>query len=180
MKILKYVSVFIVVLSLGCLYSCNRGEKVKINISDPNIALPDLASKVYSDSQLLEIANFDGSLNELNDKFPVECLRLDQKIYRASYLGENKIVVVFFDNSGNKLRGNIYNTNKSKSDFGELKISSSLKDVKFIDPDGEYLFLYTGRNDIPRVSSHYTKDGYLITVEYDFNDNIANIRESLI
>jgi hypothetical protein len=41
--------------------------------------------------------------------------------------------------------------------------------------EGEYLFLYTGRNDMPRVSTHYTTDHYLITVSYDESNLVANI-----
>ena len=55
-----------------------------------------------------------------------------------------------------------------------------MKRTMAIDPNGEYLFLYTGRNDTPKVSSHYTKDGYLITIEYDVSNVIISINEELI
>ncbi len=67
-----------------------------------------------------------------------------------------------------------------KSDFDNLKTGQSLDDVREIDPDGEYLFLETGRNDTPKVSSHYTKDGYFITVEYDDANVIISINEERI
>ena len=42
------------------------------------------------------------------------------------------------------------------------------------DPDGEYLFLYTGRND-QRYSSHYTMDGYLIIIEWSNENTVETI-----
>ena len=70
--------------------------------------------------------------------------------------------------------------NFCKSDFDKLVKGQSLDEVRAIDPNGEYLFLYTGRNDAPKVSSHYTKDGYLITIEYDVSNVITSINEELI
>ncbi len=55
-----------------------------------------------------------------------------------------------------------------------------LEEVRAIDPDGEYLFLYTGRNDVPKVSSHYTKDGYLITIEYDESNAVVSVEQELV
>ena len=96
-----------------------------------------------------------------------------------AYLGDGRIAVLLFDNYGNKLFGNIYNLQLLKSDFDSLAEGQSLEKVREIDPDGEYLFLCTGRNDTPKVSSHYTKDGYLITIEYDASNNIIIINEEL-
>lgn len=79
-----------------------------------------------------------------------------------------------------KILGSIYNCRKIKSDFGELKKGQTLENVQKIDPQGEYLFLYTGRNDTPKISSHYTKDGYLITIQYDDSGTIIDIAEELI
>ena len=101
-------------------------------------------------------------------------------MYRVSYLGHGSIAVFLFDSSGNKIWGNTYSTQLLKSDFDGLVKGQSLDEVKAIDPNGEYLFLYTGRNDTPKVSSHYTKDGYLITIEYDVSNVIISINEELI
>ena len=169
----------IVLLFMIC--SCAKGgSNLKIEISPPDKSLINLASKVYDEQQLLELAKFHGLLNELNAKYPIECLREDSGTYRASYLGDESIAVILFDDSGTKLLGNIYSVQLSKSDFDGLTKGQSIEEVKTIDPNGEYLFLYTGRNDTPKVSSHYTKDGYLITIEYDDFNTIISINEELI
>ena len=56
----------------------------------------------------------------------------------------------------------------------------SLDEVMQIDPYGEYLFLYTGRNDLPRESFHYTKDGYIVCLEYDLENQICKITKFLL
>ena len=162
-----------------CSFSKGEGN-LKIEISPPGKSLIDLASRVYDEDQLLRLAKFDGSLNELNAEYPIECLRENKDTYRVSYLGNESIAVILFDASGNKLWGNIYSTQLSKADFEGLTKGQLIEEVKIIDPHGEYLFLFSGRNDTPKASTHYTKDGYLITIEYDVLNTIISINEELI
>lgn len=161
--------------------SCTKGgSDLNIKISPPDKSLVDLASKIYEETELLELMKFSGSLNELNNKYPIECLREDNGMYRVSYLGDESVVIFVFDGSGNRLLGSTYSTQLLKSDFDKLVKGQSVDKVRAIDPNGEYLFLYTGRNDTPKVSSHYTKDGYLITIEYDVSNVITSMNEKLI
>lgn len=168
-------------LLLLILFCCVKGEdNMQFDISSPNKRLVDLSSVIYDEQQILEIVNFNGSINEINTKYPIECLREDNGRYRASYLGDGCIAVIFFDNSGNKLLGNIYSPQLLKADFDGLKKGQLIEEVKRMDPRGKYLFLYTGRNDIPKTSSHCTQDGYFITIEYDDFNRIISINEKLI
>ena len=181
MRLKKSIALIAITGLLFALCSCaNGGSNLKIEISPSNKSLIDLASKVYDEQQLLEVVKFNGSLNKLNAQYPIECLRKNSGTYRASYLGNGRIAVILFDNSGSKLLGNIHRTQLLKTDFEGLRKGQLLEEVKTIDPDGEYLFLYTGRNDTPKVSSHYTRDGYLITIEYDDSNTIVSINEEPI
>ena len=100
--------------------------------------------------------------------------------YRVSYLGETSVAVIVFDSNGEYILGGVYRNLCQRSDFQDLAIGQPLDRVRTIDPEGDYTFLYTGRNDTPRVSNHYTKDGYLITIEYDTNNTVISINEELI
>jgi len=181
MQHVKWFFIIIVIISLCWLCSCAQGgSDVKAEISPSDKSIIDLVSKKYEKSELLSIVEFGGSINELNAKYHIECLREKDNTYRVSYCGDESVAVLLFDNSGNRLWGNVYITQQSKSDFDELVKGQSLEEVRAIDPDGVYLFLYTGRNDTPKVSSHYTKDGYLITIEYDDTNTITSINEELI
>ncbi len=181
MRLKKCFSLIAVIVLLFLICSCAKGgSNLKIEISPSDKSLVDLASQIYDEPQLMELAKFNGSMNELNTKHPIECLREDNGMYRASYLGDGSIAVLLFDDSGNRILGNIYSTQLLKSDFDRLVKGQLLDEVRVIDPNGEYLFLYTGRNDTPKVSSHYTKDGYLITIEYDALNTIISINEELI
>lgn len=179
MRFVKNFLLIIMLLYLLC--SCSeRGNRMECYISSSDKTLIDLASTTYSDSQLTRIVSYSGSINELNDMFPIECLREVEDTYRVSYLGEQRVAVIVFDKDGNRILGNTHSAMQSKSDFNKLRNGQSIEDVKAIDPEGEYLFLYTGRDDTPRVSTHYTTDGYLITIEYDDSNKIINIKECLI
>ncbi len=51
---------------------------------------------------------------------------------------------------------------------------STLKDVQSFAPNGEYLFLESGRGE-PRVSTHFTADNYVVSVEYDENNIVKKV-----
>lgn len=174
---------FIIFLSLCLLCSCNI-EKTPINlqVSDSAKTVFELVSKNYDKSHLLEIWKFSGTLSELDDKYPVECLRKDNSTYRASYLGDDSILVLFFDDLGERTGGFVYNISPPRASFATLSIGQSVLDVKSFDPNGSYLFLYAGSSEIPHESMHFTEDGYMITIEYDqsIDPKIINIKEELI
>ncbi len=181
MRLTRYYILIFIIVMLLVICSCTKGgSDLNIEISPPDKSLVDLASKIYDETEVLELMKFNGSLNELNIKYPIECLREDNGMYRVSYLGDESVVIFLFDGSGNRLFGSTHSTRLLKSDFDKLVKGQSLDDVRAIDPNGEYLFLYTGRNDTPKVSSHYTKDGYLITIEYDISNVITSMNEKLI
>lgn len=179
MRIVKYFSMIIMLLYLFS--ACVEGENdMNIKLSPQDKTLAELASQIYSDSQLLSIAQFNGSINELDDKYPIECVRKVKSAYRVSYLGDFCIAVIIFDGSGDKILGKVHSAKLLKSDFAGLAVGQSLDYVRKIDPEGEYIHLYTGRNDTPRISTHYTNDGYLITIEYDTANTILNIGVEII
>ena len=181
MRFLKNNTIITLIMLISLLCACAKGENdLNVEIPPSDNSLIDLASTTYDESQLLEIVKFSGSIDELNTQYPIECIRVDSGTYRVSYLGDESIAVLLYDDSGDKLFGNVYSTQRLRSDFYGLVKCQSLEEVRAVDPDGEYLFLYTGRNDTPKVSSHYTKDGYVITIEYSAENTIISINEELI
>ena len=179
MRLFKIYSLIVIFLFLFC--SCVKGgSDLQIELSPSGKNINDLVSVIYDETQLTEIVEFNGSLNRLNKKFPIECLRDNNNGYRVSYLGKESVAIVTFDSLGNKIIANIYSLNITKSEFDGLSNGHLLDEVMTVDPNGEYLFLYAGRNDIPRMSTHYTKDGYLITVEYDETLSIVEIKKEFI
>ncbi len=179
MRIIKY---FFVITIFLCLFnSCTKGEnELSIKLSRQDISLIELSSNIYSDDQLTNIMQFSGSMSELNTKYPFECVRKLDEGYRVAYLGDSSILIVILDESGNKILGNIHSVSKPKSDFNILSKGQLLESVQDFDPEGDYLFLYTGRSDVPKISTHYTNDGYIITIEYDNMNKISNIEIELI
>ena len=181
MRYSNTLKIIFVALSLCILSSCTKGgSSYTLEISPSDKSIIDLSSKTYDTSQLLQIIEFTGSIHELNAQYPIECLREINGFYRVSYLGDGRVAVLMFDPSGNNLSGSVYSTQQPKKSFDELSVGQSLEDVRAVDPDGEYSFLFTGRNDIPKVSTHYTTDGYMITIEYSASNTITGIIEELI
>jgi hypothetical protein len=160
-------------------------EDKEIN-KTPQVTLNSSGSFVYSDEQLTEIAELADTKDKLMTQYPTAYTRtvsiVQNNISNAtpaievSYRGETKVLRLMFDGiSGSKISSHYYNTLCSKNEFDTLAIGQSLSDVQMIDPEGEYFFLYTGRNDVPKVSTHYTTDGFVITITYDKNNVIEKM-----
>lgn len=171
----KLFSLAFILLALFVVYSCTEGgNSLIIKISPSDKSLIELVSETYDETQLMDIVSFDGSLNDLNTKYPIECLRdYNGMYYRVAYLGNDSIAILTFDRSYNKLFGRIYSASLSKTDFDKLTKGMSLDEVRSIDTNGEYLFLYTGRNDL-NESFHCTKDGYFYAIEYVYDESMKS------
>lgn len=181
---MKHINKFLLIttmLLLCALSSCSRGgSEFKTIISSPDKNITELVSKKYTDSQLSDMIQLKLTANELNKQYPIECLRKVGGSYRASYLGKDSIAIIYFDDNGKQMFGKLYCLYLTRADYNKLAVGQSLEEVQAIDPRGDYQFLYTGGNNTPRTSNHYTKDGYLITIEYDESGTIASITTSLI
>lgn len=163
------------------LCACVKGEnKMKIELSPEKKSICELVSCYYTEEDLDNIVQFEGTVNALDSQYPVECIRKTDKGYRVSYLSENGIAIIIFDVDGYKISGFTFSLSQPKLAFDSLSEESSLDDVQIIDPNGSYYFLYTGRNDVPRESVHYTTDGYMLTIEYDMLNTITGIHSVLI
>lgn len=169
---MKYIKCLVLSVLLICLLcACAKEENnIKLEISPENKTIIELATKVYSDSQLTSVVGFEGNIDELSHVYSIDCLRKTQNGYRASFLGDQSAASVFFDSDGNKIKSNVNKLSLMSCDFDSLNSFNTLDDVKKIDVNGEFIFLCTGRNDVPEISKHYTKDGYIIHIEYNENN----------
>ena len=166
MKRLIMLLCFFAMVSVLC--ACNGNQQVadlKITPEDENIM--DITTEVYSEASLRIICAFEGDIHMYNRKYPIECIRNSFDGYRVAYRGSSHIALIWFGADGQKEHIRLVEVRNTAADFMELKIGEALKTVRELYPEGTYLFLGTGRDDAPRVSSHYTTDGYLISIYYD-------------
>lgn len=183
MKRNKYtlMCVLLIIVLQGFLCSCTKGGNgFMIELSPQDKSLFEMSTKIYGEDELTTISSFRGTIQELDETFPIECIRKTTTGYRVTFCGNVSLVSLVFDNSGQIIFGSVYKISESKASFGDLTIGKTVEDVKKIDPSGSYMFLYSGRNDVPKQSIHYTNDGYLIIIEYDEKYCISNIVEELI
>lgn len=172
------LAVTMVMTLLFC--SCKSNNYLSnIQVSPDGKSLIDLSDRVYEHNELVEIKDFDGTMNDFNKKYPFQCLRKKESFYRASYLCKMEVAVIIFDSYGNKQYGCIQQNDKSKEAFDKL-LGSTLEEVGNFDPTGDYAFLYTGKSDDPRCSYHCTAEGYFVMIEYDDLSKVKNIGFELL
>lgn len=152
-------------------------ENNTLSPSEKNVF--ELIKTTYDNSLLDTIKNYNGTLDEINASYPIECIRKSGYLYRVEYLGNSQIVSVFFDEFGQKVWAHKFFIQSDREAFEKLEVGDSLDKVRSIDPNGAYYFLHTGRNE-PKYSEHYTRDGFLITVVYDGECKVSKIEYSLI
>ena len=182
----------VVISVLLLLIGCNQTKRDEITIEtneidqEPQVTLHSGEIFVYSDEQLTEIAGLDDTKDALMEQYPTAYTRTvsiaqndisnTKPAVEVYYRGETKVLQLIFDGiSGSKLSSLFHSTFCSKNEFETLTTGQCLSDVRAIDPNGEYWFLYTGRNDTPRISTHYTLDGFVVSITYDLNNMIEKI-----
>ena len=189
---IKIIPLFLAVLCLLC--SCGKKENEPFDIEkcvSPNKNINRMFLKKYSQDEIEKlydfVFHFEGTIEELNEEYPIKCVRKYEgneyygTYYRISYLGEKSIGQVwYYTDAEEEFHVWWYNYSCSKRNFKKFKVGTHLDEVMETDPDGCYLFLYTGVNDAPKTSEHYTKDGYLIKIDYDDDCKITKINEELI
>lgn len=173
-KLLCVIGIIILILS-----SCDKGGDVSLPISNINENAMNIVTTTYSDKEIDKIRSYEGNIEQLNYEFPIQCLRKDEFLYRAIYKGEKKILIICFDLNGNKTLAKTYNAEKTISDFNAITIGQTLDSVRQVDPLGDYTFLYTGRNDLPKTSVHCTSDGYLVRIFYDGTLTVTKFEKSM-
>lgn len=178
MRLLKGSILAVLLTVLLC--SCAGGaDKSAMKPSPTDKSIHDLATHIYARAELNEIAGFNGSVDQLDAAYPIECVRVFGDRFRISYRGEHDIAELIFDESGNKLFGQVRELALKKQNFDRFHDGGTLDDVQNLSPNGVYLFLETGRQE-PRISYHYTSDGYLIAIEYDESNRIVKMHTELI
>lgn len=176
MKIVK--SIVLILLLIVSITACTNteGGASKINENTKEISSDKINKNIYKDEELNEIINFTGTIDELMSKYQNQYTKEFDNGYQIVYYGESSVAIIWLDTNDEILMSKIYPCTQSKSEYDNLKIGESLEKVQSLFPKDEYLFLHTGRNDIPRVSTHYTKDKYVIYITYDDNNLITNIQ----
>lgn len=179
---MKSNHLFLIVVILFALCSCNTSEtKMSQRETPVDKNIYDVTTTFYTDSELKRIVSFFGSFDELDKYYPIECLRICGSFFRVSYLGkDNQLVCLFFSATGNRIIGELHKMYLTKTAFSSISAGDTLLKIKQIDPEGEYPFLHSGRNDTPKESYHYTTDGYLFTFRYNENNVVYDIECELI
>ncbi len=176
-----------VVALSAMLVGCDQKEKnFPVAVSDTKRSALDLNNDARKDSDLEKIYDLmaDGaSVNQLNDKYEIKCLRKDGDTYRVIYWGNKRVLVLRFDQDGkwikaDKLRS-YYTLSDSRGKYDSLKAGDTVEKVQTIDPTCYFAFLVDKTSD-ELYSDHYTEDGYYTHIEYDKDFNIVSISSQIM
>ena len=159
------------VLILGVVYYVISNKSV---IKDP-VYTPG----PYSDEQLERINQENAlrrdSISDLEKTCDVQYVDKDSPDRIAVVTGETQVLVIHFNEDGKMQSQEMRPVSPASAEFEALSAKDPINSVMEIDSNAQYGFLFSGRNDSPRLSYHYTRDGYCIEITYDDNYEIANI-----
>ncbi len=193
----SFLIIFIVVVSMIYINKMNS-ERVDMDIKEINVQELDtyvtegnvtsLVTNRYSDWTINRIYKLRLSTDELNRKYPVECLRrrdadnltLDGEIltfYTSIYMGKTRYLAIRFDSNGNYNGSAKFRIFGLKSDFESFKIGQTTwKEIYKFDKNAYYSrHDYSASHVLPDFSTHYTTDGYMVNISYDSEQYISEI-----
>ena len=154
----------------------------------------------YSDSEMKEIEEFTGGFLERIKQYPFSALRrltyyyplfktalpytnadyeTTVDTYIATYIGERTIHFILYDYKGMELSSWSQELSPHSIFFERIFIDDDLNTMMNLDPAGDY-FGTSGRTDLPKLSTHYTRDGYIIIVCYDDSYKVNSIYKYLM
>lgn len=190
-------NLIIVIVLLFLTAGCNNKNKVEeMNYEERNmndiIALTsdenvnDIITKEYSNKELNEIESSDLNLENLDKIYRIECIRKDTyypfSSYKVVYKSKNKFLIICFDEKGEKLYGFSPRMSNEKHKFDSVEIGKDKKTKIYLNDLN--LSLISELDSLIRhdssLSAHYTKDGYLITFDYDENDIVIDKKVDMI
>lgn len=184
MTIFKKIACIFMVATLFICCGCKQQkEKINMNTETDIIAISDnqtpkeeLITKSFSIKSWSDIALYNSTLEEVNQRFEIQCLRNIETNYYAIFKSTNNgwLYVLFTRGDNKYIVSDIwyYESKVYKTKFEKLVLNkSTLEDVRRIDNFGNEV-LYA--SSVGPNSIHYTYDGYRVDIEYgvgSYGDN---------
>ena len=144
--------------------------------SDISEMFPMDKVETYTQEQLEAIVQLDCSMDELQKQCPTNYVYKIHKECRFLYFGKDSVGVIRYID-GRLRESKIYGCSNIKKTFEEIQIGTSFKEIRTMDPNGDYWFLYLERRDFAKSSYHFTSDRYVVRIDYDnATACVSNIR----
>lgn len=159
----------------------NKVKNFPVALSDTTRSALELCKDGYKDGKLTEIYEFmcgGKTVDQLNDEYPIDCLRKDDDGCHVIYQGSYRILVLQFNEDGtwrktDKLHS-LYRLTETRGKFDELKEGDAVSKVQKTDPTAYFPFL-VDKTSTDLESNHYTDDGYHTTIRYDEKFKITSV-----
>ncbi len=176
------------ILLSACLCGCQQEEKVKnfpVALSKTDRSALELCEVYYTDEELdaiYDCAAEEGTASHLNDSYEIDCLRRDEEGCHVIYTGQKKVLVLYFDQQGKWIeqekKACLIKMLGTAADLKKVKVGSDISVVQKADKNAFYPFLENA--DLPRVSRHYSEDGYVTVIAYDDSNAVVSIDREIM
>lgn len=178
-KYIHLLVLFLCTILCACSASGEVLHVVKIDESENSLQFvsPEVDSEI-----LFKLLSMRPSIDELNSAIPLSFIKTTETGYTTIFQTEKGMVLVSFDAQQVYSHAQILRIAQgiSEKEMDNIAIGSHLEDVMLIDPDGEYLFLYTSSSDVPLISQHLLENGVQYTFFYDEEFHIISIKRSIL
>lgn len=179
------------ILVLAVLLSCaacreqgaaDKETTQEVTVSPDDINCFDLVQKKVSEADLHDFLDTHPTVEELNQRFPIECFRYPTvpvwgHLCWATYNTDNGWTIIYFSEKMNYSSHKTIQMNSLVESLEQVEIGLSVDEVEKLDPVGDYWFKYSNK---PWVSFHYTEDGMEYFVVYDSSFHVIEICSVLI
>ena len=152
---------------------------MSIPLAPDDQTIHDLVTRIYSDEEIDALIAYGSglSIQELHEEYPVECLRMKESLdclyFYASYLGESKLVRFQYTVDGCSTSiPSCYDLQHQSDDFFHIPHKTNFYSIRerFPQPAADYRFYYASSPQRTTASQHYTEDGYVIYVDFQYDD----------
>lgn len=173
----------LIIIFIFMMFGCSAHNNAVVPCSDENLTCLELVTETTPTSELIGIIGGKETIESVNERAPILCLRKRGASYYAVYkVSDSEWDLVYFDSERIFEGVSIIRISDgvTKKDFDGIGSGSNINDVKAIDPHGNYDFMFASWSGYPRYSYHYTEDGYKIVIHYNAEYNIIDIDKNIL
>ncbi len=135
------------------------------------------AVNVGSYSDLVKLLNNGSDANTLNQQIGFTYIKKSPGGYRSTVKTDSGLVVIYFDQDNQFIGYQLLALSDQNilEDIRQLEIGMSITKVRSIDANARYSFLFSGSNQVPKISFHVFPDGNAFEIFYNEQLEIVKI-----
>ena len=177
-RFMKRITLAVILIAVMlCFNSCANDNKQTLDIVESDVSSLGLIKNEYKYSSVSKFLDKKPSIDQLNKKYKNGFYKRLSNLYYTVIGTEEGPIIVYFDTdmSFNNWEKISFSEDSACESLKNVNKGSSVEEVRKLDPNGSYPFLYSSWTEYPKVSYHIFENGMVYLIHYDSSSKVLGI-----